>query len=546
MNTIKISFTVLVFLLLQCPVFANTYYVSAKTGSDIHNGLTEKTAFKTLEKVSELNLKPGDKVLFASGEVFHGTLYLRNISGTEDNPILISSFGSDEQKPFPLIDCKGFSHGILVENSNHVIVSDIEISGNGEAISEDTKKRGMRCGVLVTTTERGVYRDIRLINLFIHDIFFENEGFVRGEDEVRTANGTQSYGWGIMFLTTTEGATIHNVLIENCIVQNVSHTGIKFTGGSREGIWNIKVKGNLISDTGGPGIQMSGVRRGHISNNHVNRSGSNDDSRKWGRGSGLWTWLCSDILIEKCSFRNANGPADSAGCHIDFNCMNVIVQYCLSENNAGGFCEILGNNYNCAYRYNISINDGHRVRRVNGAFQEGKIYWLSGFVGKDRERYGPFNSYFYNNTIYVKEKIDAKFAIDRAADGVLIANNIFHIEGKSKLVLGDQYRPDNEGVSNVKNVFFRNNLFLRADNWPKSIQIQDEAPLIGDALFRNKGGNQPEDYIPTNKLLIKDKGIVIPKIPGDELGLFIGLEVKYDFLGNKITGLPDLGAIELK
>ena len=26
----------------------------------------------------------------------------------------------------------------------------------------------------------------------------------------------------------------------------------------------------------------------------------------------------------------------------------------------GGFCEILGDNINCGYRYNISVNDGYR------------------------------------------------------------------------------------------------------------------------------------------------------------------------------------------
>ena len=65
----------------------------------------------------------------------------------------------------------------------------------------------------------------------------------------------------------------------------------------------------------------------------------------------------------------ANGPADSAGCHIDFNCDNVIVQYNLSVSNAGGFIEILGNNYNCSYRYNVSVNDGHRIKGKNNAFR---------------------------------------------------------------------------------------------------------------------------------------------------------------------------------
>lgn len=526
-------------------IIANTYYISFKSGSDSNSGLKKDAPFRTLEKIGKLDLDPGDKILLASGEIFSGTLNLKNISGTEENPILISSYESHENKNFPLIDSKGFSHGIVLENCSHVVISDIEITGNGGAASDEAKKSGMRCGVLVTTSKKGIYKNIQLLNLVIRDIFFENEGFIRGKDEVRTENGTQSYGWGIRFINTVDGAVIKDLLVENCLVQNISHTGIKFTG-KKESIQNIKVYGNRVDHTGGPGIQMSGVHVGHVSNNHVNRSGSNDDSRKWGRGSGLWTWGSSNIIIEKSSFRNANGPGDSAGCHIDFNCSNVIVQYCLSENNAGGFCEILGNNYNCAYRYNISINDGHRVKNIEGAFQEGKIFWLSGYAGQNQKRNGPFNSYFYNNTIYVKDDIEAKYAIDRASEGVLIANNIFYIEGESKLVLGDQYRPDTVSKANIKNVFFRNNLFLKIGNWPKDIIIQDDAPVYGNPEFKQKGGKLLEDYIPTNTRLIKDKGIVIPKIPGDERGLFIGLDVSYDILGNKLIGPPDLGAIEVK
>jgi hypothetical protein len=206
----------------------------------------------------------------------------------------------------------------------------------------------------------------------------------------------------------------------------------------------------------------------------------------------------------------------------------------------------LGNNYNCAYRYNISINDGHRIKGVNRAFQEGKIFWLSGFCGKNNKRNGPFNSYFYNNTIYGKSDLVAKFAVDKASSGVLIANNIFYIEGQSKAVLGDQYRPETAGESRVKDIIFENNLYLHKQNWPTDALIQDNKPIFGNPQFAKIGGDKKADYRPGNSELVKDKGINIKNLPGDSIGLYIGLEAKYDILGNKIIGLPDMGAIELK
>jgi hypothetical protein len=290
---------------------------------------------------------------------------------------------------------------------------------------------------------------------------------------------------------------------------------------------------------------MSGVEKGYIANNKVNRSGSKNDSRKWGRGSGLWTWGSSDVLIEKNHFLNANGPGDSAGAHIDFNCENIILQYNFSANNAGGFCEILGNNYNCAYRYNISVNDGHRIKGVDGAFQEGKTLWLSGFSGKNTKRNGPYNSYIYNNTIVVSKDILSKYAFDKAATGLLVMNNIFYVQGESAGVLGDQYKPDTNGKSNIKNVVFKNNLFLNSNSWPKDISIKDSIPIFGNPKFNVSETLLIRNYIPTNSGLVKNRGMKIVAIPSDSIGLKIGLKVTHDIMGNQITGVPDLGAIEL-
>ena len=68
---------------------------------------------------------------------------------------------------------------------------------------------------------------------FDGDVYFENSGFKRGKNEVKTANGTQKYGWGIRVLNPNRNQTITNITIENCEVNNVSHTGIKLTGNNK-------------------------------------------------------------------------------------------------------------------------------------------------------------------------------------------------------------------------------------------------------------------------------------------------------------------------
>ena len=525
---------------------SNHYYFNAKTGNDSNSGTSVKQAFQSLEQLKKLNLKPGDSIFLAAGEEFNEPLELISVSGKGNLPIVISTYPKNSTKKASIYT-KGQLSAVLIKNSSFVEIYNLDISAETD-IQNQNQDSDMQCGVLVTATKPGNYEHIFLSHLNIHDVFYQTKGFTRPKDEVNTANGTQAYGWGIRFINKTENAKMNDVKVEHSVIKNVAHTGIKLTSRLKNGVYGIKnfeISDNEVLQTGGPGIQMSGVREGHIYSNNVDQSGSDNDSRKWGRGSGLWTWGSSDILIEHNRFTNANGPGDSAGAHIDYNCKNVVLQYNFSGNNAGGFCEILGNNYNCAYRYNLSVNDGHRIKGKNGAFQQGKIFWLSGYNG-NKPQSGPFNSYFYNNTIYVGKEIIPKIAIHRKAKGVLIANNIFHFENPSEIVRGDQYNPETAGDWQVENVIFSNNLFLTQQTWPEKFLIQDEKPFYGDANFKNLRGLNVSDFIPQDQKLLKDQGIVVSKIPMDSIGLIYALEMKTDILGNLIQNLPDLGAIEIK
>lgn len=545
-------------LMRVLPASGTTYYFDAEAGNDHYPGTSRSQPFRSLAAVKELQLFPGDSICLAPGQIFRGSLELHNVMGTADQPVVVTTNPGAQERA--CIDAAGYANGLLIVNCAHLRISHIGITANGRGFvhlpgglsagSTSQKLSGsadapeMRCGVLVTADQSGTYEDIILNDLVITDIFYHDPGHTRSKGEVKTANGTGRYGWGIRLINRVPGAVLKEIRISDSRVHNVSHTGIKLT--ARDGaIRDVVISGCEVTFTGGPGIQMSGVQHVVATQNLVDHSGSSDDTRKWGRGSGLWTWSSSDVRIEHNQFRNANGPGDSAGCHIDFNCNDVIVQYNLSYHNAGGFIEILGNNYNCAYRYNISVNDGYRIKGKDGAFQEGKIFWLSGYRG-DRERSGPFNSYIYNNTIYTDAEIVAKIAVTTSAAGVLVANNIFCLEGASEAVAGDQYRPEKNGGGDIPRVIFKNNLFMHADNWPSGVLIHDAAPQYGDPEFSAPGGTRLEDYIPHNTGKVKDMGIEIPSLPGDEKGLVTGLRVKRDILGNPVQGMPDIGAIEMQ
>jgi len=548
LNSLKMKFIInslsiflCILFLPLCQLHAANYYINAAEGNDGNKGTDPAQAWKSAAPLASVTLRAGDSVLFAKGQTYTGMLSLLDARGEPGRPIVITTYQGQAGSGRPVLDAGKDLYALWIRNSSYITV-------NGLAFTAATPYTGspaqnlMRCGIMVEIAGNETFRQIELTDLVIHDVFFNPAGFTRSAAETKTANGTQNYGWGIRFINNSSSGRLTGVTVRDTEIFNVSHTGLKFTAATN-GIVDVKIFRLNVHDTGGPGIQLSGVSNAHIHHNTVSRSGSVKDSRNWGRGSGLWTWGCSNIVIEHNRFEYANGPGDSAGVHIDYNCSDVIIQYNFSLHNAGGFCEILGNNYNCAYRYNISVNDGYRIKGRNGAFQEGKVFWLSGYQGNGKKNNGPFNSYFYNNTVYVDSTIIPRISISSSAEGVLIANNVFYFQKPAIAVTGDQKKNEDASVD-VSNVVFTNNLYLPAGSWPESLNLKDAVPFRGDPLFTRNGGAAMADYTPLNVTLVKDRGVLPKPVPGDSVGLRIGLAVKQDILGNPIIGLPDLGAIE--
>lgn len=525
---------------------ARTFHVDSWTGNDANDGLTPTTAWKTLDRASSESYGAGDRLLLCKGRLYKGTLRLK-ASGKQNSPMIVSSYdakvGADT---LPVIDGAGYLAPIQLIDGRHVVISNLELTADGGQVLEEEALEA-RYGVLIRAQTSGKYAGLQLKNLNIHNIFATQSIDKDGQ------NPTSNMGLGIAVFMDDPKALIEDVVIEGCNIRRTGHTGIRIFGSrDREGtggnvyLKNVKILNNYLKEIGGPGMVPGIVQNLHVKGNVTDDTGSSVDPRMHNRGSGIWPWTCNDVLIEHNKFMNAFGKHDSHGAHIDYNCNNVVVQYNLSINNHGGFVEILGNNRNCSYRYNISINDGWRIEGTLGAKAEGNTLWTSGYTGSNSPRIGPINSYIYNNTVYVRSNQSTNFSIVSNTDGIFIANNIFHIlagVGDDSQMVND---PKTGKHTTPKRAVFENNIYVRESTVPESLLIQDSNPVVGNVEFSNPGGLNAEDYIPSNTELVKDKGIVPMNIPGDPIGLKIGLEVEKDFFGNPIKGLPDMGAIEIQ
>ena len=505
-----------------------TYYVDSKNGCDGNDGLVPQRAWQTLQKASARKYAEGEQILLRKGCVFEGELLLQ-ATGSAQGIVVVGAYAANgDDAPLPVINAKGFLAGVQIADSVYVEIRDLEIMADAGEPAEKAADT-MRYGVFLAVEKEGAYGHITLRSLRIHDIFATTASPSEGK------NSTTSKGVGIA-VEGRKSATLNDIHIENCVIEKTGWNGISLKHSD-----GVCVVSNTLRAIGGPGIQPSNCRNLVVHGNLVDHSGSYVDPRMHGRGSGIWPWGCTDVLIEQNAFLHARGKMDSCGAHIDFNNRNVVVQRNLSVDNEGGFIEILGNDYNCAYRYNISINDGARVNGRGGAKADGRTLQVSGYVGAKNKPLGPFNSYIYNNTIIVKADIRAGFEVESTAQGVLVANNIFYIQGAAKNILPPWIQKKAKGAK-FQNVIFKNNIATR--RLPEDIYTQNIGERSDNPQFRNPGGFNPADYIPGNQAVVKGRGAVISALPGDTVGLKIGLQAETDFFGTPIPkGLPDIGAV---
>lgn len=526
---------------------SRTFHLDAARGDDTASGLAPTTAWRSLARANRESFRAGDRLLLARGARFVGTLTV-NVAATAEAPFTVGAYepsahsaaaSASPSALAPLIDAAGFEAGVRVRDSRHVVVEDLAITADAGVPQEDAA-RLLRHGVLVVADTAGDFGPVTLRRLDIRSIFASAERADEG------ARPTTTQGNGVSVRVTA--GRLAGVRIEACRIARTGRTGLDFSGSGDAGEFSLRdlaIVGNTLTDIGGPGMNPRRCREIVVRDNTVTRSGSSLDPRMHGRGSGIWPWRCDDVLIERNRFLSARGKADSCGAHIDYGCRDVIVQYNFSADNEGGFMEILGDNERCAYRYNISVNDGFRVKGVAGAIQEGKVVWTSGYVGRGRAKVGPVHSYLYNNTVFVRPGGRSCFAFGPSTRGLLIANNIFYLQGETLRVFGDQDARAEAGLAAIPDAVVTHNLFLGRSTLPAELPLENLAALFGDPDFVNPGGLAAADYTPRHRALVVDRGVVIAPLPGDTRGLKGGLAVTHDILGHAIRGAPDLGAIEL-
>ena len=541
----QIKYQVFVLLLSFSLCAQNQYYLSSSTGNDNNNG-SQTQPWKTLSKISNTTLGPGDTVYFKKGDTFRGH-YVVNGSGTEGNPITFKSYGSGNQ---PVISGSDHDNGggdyreaILVENEDNMIFEDLEIQ-NHRTTSRSNVGDLVSFGIQVISSSAGTKN-----NFTFRDMTFKN---VYGLSWVDPGDQDAFNAFEVSGLTfnSSWAGIINDVVVEDSYFTDLQRIGIhiKNTSGktSDKRNTNIVVRRNEFFQIGGTCVLPIRTENCLIENNIFNQPGAKTNDKMIGRGSAVWNWYSINTIVQYNQAVNAKGILDSHGIHVDHSNIDTFIQYNLMQDCEGGFVEILGGNQRAVYRFNISINDGWRVN-PNWANSDHTI-WLNDKIG-GQSGHPSTDSYIYNNTIVINKSGNDAFdtAIDINGQNTRIFNNIFYTVNGSGI--GNQ-----QGNYNDPNLMMTNNLFF--GNIRNNFKTIDANRIEADPQFYDEDrADQYGFQIGASSQAI-DAGAAYagdyahPAIPVDASTIFANVEEypTVDFFGNSLSGdsTPNIGASNAK
>ena len=489
----------------QTETSGDKYYFSTLHEDSGEDG-SKENPYKSLEKLDELDIEPGDQILLERGSVFEDQyIHLEDKGDSEGEPIIIAPYGEGTERPRINTNGEGVwyqdyganldntahkrqgdvSSSILLKDTENIEISGLEITNWVETEADGKAYNDVnlidRTGVAGMAQNRGTLEHIVLDDLYIHDV----KGNIVNKHML---NG------GIYFICalpedmSSKDAAISpervpkfdGLTIENCHLENVCRWGIaaaytiyhsKF--GSKVisdetaqtyGSSNVVIRNNYLNDIGGDAITTMYCFRPLVEGNVSQGAARDIRSDHWPANTGhrvaagIWPWKCKDSIFQRneCfDMKNyLTGNQDAQAWDADWG-DGTIYQYNYSHGNSGGCIMFCGQQaYRTTFRYNISQNDLRGLLCIPG---------------------NP-DGHVYNNTFYVKEGVPV--VPNDFGNGVAhVENNIFYYAGSTPG--NGNWHPNNSRVS------YNNNLYYNYASLPQD----DTNAVIGDGklIFQNEG-----------------------------------------------------------
>ncbi len=453
----------------------NTYYMDATGGDDNNDGLSAGNAWKSLNKINNTALYPGDQVLLKSGEKWIGTLHPKG-SGVEGKPIKIGKYGEGD---LPTIQGPGteLSNAIYLYNQSYWEISDIKATNPEPQDIPQYSKRA----IYILAKDAGEINHIHIKNVEVTDVEVPMDDFA----------DSRFYG-GIYFevLGSEVKTWFNDILFEGCYFHHLDRTGL-----SNQSTWwkrgpdsqfgdqindpgtstaydnwvpstNIVVRNCRFEHIGGNGLIMRVSKNTLVEDNYFTYC-AEDIS-----GNAAFCFNTDSTIFqgnEACYTIYNDGDTDARGIDSDFRTKHTIIQYnYLHHNGKGGVVATGGKggetsvprfNKGTIIRYNVLVNNEQHIVRTSGILYDMSVY---------------------NNLFYSDASIQDLVIIENgnwggaAVNGAYYYNNIFYIEGSNP----------SYDLEEGKNNLFSNNAYFGASGVERN---DDNNRVTTDPLLSSPG-----------------------------------------------------------
>ncbi|MFH0842290.1 MAG: right-handed parallel beta-helix repeat-containing protein [Bacteroidota bacterium] len=394
-----------------------TYFIDAQRGDDKNNG-ESRHPVRTLARLNELISVELKNVSLAGGQVYEGTLIVKDKEADPGNPVLISSTGRERA-----VINGGNGEAVRIENCRNIRVTNIDIKGNGRKTGNTTNGfalvRSSDCSVEYLRAEGFQKSGIDLYdcrNCEVKRVLAADNGFC-----------------GINIMGSSY-ETSGKILVQDCMAENNAGDPTILDNHSGNGIL-VGVSDSVIID-------------------RCRATGNGWDMPRLGNGPvGIWAWQSDHVIIQYCiSYGNRTSPGakDGGGFDLDGGVTNSIVQFCISYGNEGagyGLFQYPGASVwsDNIIRYCISCNDANTTE---GA---GSIFLWNG----SNEKSQLTNCRIHNNIIYNSKAPAISFENASLHEDFEFRRNIF-------IYSGSRFSGVNSGSS------FSGNLWLNANRQNKT------------------------------------------------------------------------------
>lgn len=517
---------------VSCPTA--TYFVSP-SGNDNATGMSPLDPWKSINKVNNTILQPGDQVLFEGGHEFQGNLYLDSQDANNHlNPVKIASYGTGKATIKA-----GNSFGIFAYNTAGISIDNLIVAGSGMNTNTDSgilfyndllnnvkldgiritnsevygfKKSGIEIGAWnqSSVNNNSGYKNVLIEKNKVHDIL---------------DRGITSYG---NFSATKTGYAHSNIIVRSCEVYNIM--------------------GYAKGEHSGNGIILSDVQNSLIEYCTAYNSGSGNTFSQGGP-VGIWYWDADQVTIQYNEvYGMKSGTKDGGGFDLDGGVTNGIMQYNYSHDNygAGYLVGQFGGARpmsNITVRYNISENDAV----TNG----GSVYLFNGGSTSAMK-----NIYVHNNTFFISKNTSAAIKLLEwrpITNNINFFNNILSAHNGAQLIsvpagFSANFKGNLYHAPEAFSISYQGNSYSSLKNFRAT--GQETLNLVpvgyeGEPLLTNPGNGGTIGY--TNSLNTLSAYKLQSDSPAIDAGISLSMDIgNYDFYGSNLSqGITkDIGAHE--